>query len=38
MKLIITATAPELNAPVNPRFGRADFFFVIANHFGSAIW
>jgi len=29
MKLIVTATAPELEAPVNPRFGRADYFVVV---------
>jgi predicted Fe-Mo cluster-binding NifX family protein len=29
MKLLITANAPELEAPVNPRFGRADYFVVV---------
>ncbi len=29
MKIIVTATAPDLGAPVNPRFGRADYFVVI---------
>jgi predicted Fe-Mo cluster-binding NifX family protein len=29
MKIIVTATAPEFNAPVNPRFGRADYFVVV---------
>ncbi len=29
MKIIVTATAPELDAPVNPRFGRADYFVVV---------
>ncbi len=29
MKIIVTATAPELAAPVNPRFGRADYFVVV---------
>jgi predicted Fe-Mo cluster-binding NifX family protein len=29
MKLLITASAPELEALVNPRFGRADYFIVV---------
>ncbi len=29
MKLIITATAPELAAPVDPRFGRGAYFIVV---------
>jgi predicted Fe-Mo cluster-binding NifX family protein len=29
MKLIITANAPDLQAPVNPRFGRADYFVLV---------
>lgn len=29
MKLIITATAPDLEALVTPRFGRADYFIVV---------
>lgn len=29
MKLLITANSPELEGPVNPRFGRADYFIVI---------
>jgi predicted Fe-Mo cluster-binding NifX family protein len=31
MKLIITATAPEIEAPVDPRFGRGAFFIVVDN-------
>ena len=29
MKLIVTATAPELEAPVDPRFGRGAYFIVV---------
>jgi len=29
MKLLITANTPKLEAPVNPRFGRADYFVVV---------
>ncbi len=29
MKIIVTATAPELEAPVDPRFGRAACFVVV---------
>jgi len=29
MKLIITATAPELEAQVDPRFGRGAYFIVV---------
>jgi predicted Fe-Mo cluster-binding NifX family protein len=29
MKLIITATAPEIEAPVDPRFGRGAYFVVV---------
>lgn len=29
MKLIVTATAPELEAAVDPRFGRAAYFVVV---------
>ncbi len=29
MKLIVTATAPELEAPVDPRFGRGAYFVVV---------
>lgn len=29
MKLIVTATAPELEAPVDPRFGRGVYFVVV---------
>lgn len=29
MKLIVTATAPDMEAPVDPRFGRAAYFVVV---------
>lgn len=29
MKLIVTATAPDMNAPVDPRFGRAAYFVAV---------
>ena len=29
MKLIVTATAPNLEAPVDPRFGRGAYFVVV---------
>jgi predicted Fe-Mo cluster-binding NifX family protein len=29
MKLIVTATAPDLEAPVDPRFGRGAYFVVV---------
>ena len=29
MKIIVTATAPEIEAPVDPRFGRGAYFIVV---------
>jgi predicted Fe-Mo cluster-binding NifX family protein len=29
MKIIVTATAPEIAAPVDPRFGRGAYFIVV---------
>jgi predicted Fe-Mo cluster-binding NifX family protein len=31
MKLLITADSPGLEAPVNPRFGRAAYFVIVDN-------